>query len=97
MKAEKLLGRLLEHRDELTDAEEGAFSSMLSSVNRSPKRQLTPRQRDWAEAVYEKLDLQRHYLAERGELDSGRRGKKSGEPSFWWEEEQFHPLRPPGR
>jgi hypothetical protein len=86
-----LLKRLLAHKDRLTDEEADAFSDMSDrlAVN---QRKLSSRQREWAEAVYDRLDIQAEYS--RNMVSSGD-VKKEKVPTFWWEEHK--PLKPPGR
>jgi hypothetical protein len=53
-----LVDRLLEHKDRLADNEAEAFLDFASRMYA-----LSRRQRDWAERVYKRLDLQAHYAA----------------------------------
>jgi hypothetical protein len=84
-----LLTSLMGAHDRLNDREVTAFSDMQQQITR---RRLTRSQRQWAEGVYDKLELE----ADRT-LNLVSTGQVAVErvPRFMWELNR--PLRPPGR
>lgn len=92
----ELLKRLITS-DRLTNSQYGAFTGMLSKLLAGDSKELTGAQRQWAEDIYEKLDLQ----AEEGAqnlISSGRYVPTEEErlKKYGWET-MPKPLKPPGR
>lgn len=86
----EILDALLKERDRLTDEEADAFESMMGRVGRNVP--LTDRQRNWAEDVYKRLELDADRTLN---LVSTGRVSKENVPTFEWEKNR--PLKPPGR
>lgn len=88
----ELLKRIVEHTDEILDDHAiNAFECMYRKVKHGAQKRLTSRQREWAESVYDKHDLQRHYsenLVSRGDIATGS--------VVVYEWEKNRPLKPPG-
>ena len=57
-----LVDRLLEHKDRLKPEEVEAFTDFADRIPHT-RHALSTRQRQWAEGVYKRLDLQAHYVA----------------------------------
>ena len=84
-----LLGALLDAADRLSDREARAFDSMAQQIK---SRNLTRSQRQWAESVYDRLELEANRtlnLVSTGQVPTGH------VPQFVWELNK--PLKPPGR
>lgn len=87
-----LLERLLEHEEQLTEAELHAFTDMLFALPHS-RRKLSSKQREWAEGVYKRNDLQAHYVANIASATKVR----SAAPHPFDRVIANRPLKPPGR
>lgn len=88
----ELLSRLIAC-DTLEESEVEAFSSMAIGLYK-----LSRKQRQWAEAVYMREDLQRHYAANLA--SKAKKGKKAATPAPWHPLDEalaVRPLKPPGR
>ena len=86
---QQLLAALLGNAIRLSEQEETAFKEMEQRLNRY---RLSPRQRQWAEAVYDRLDLEADRTLN---LVSTGQVERTKVPRFAWEENL--PLKPPGR
>ena len=86
---QQLLTLLLAQDTRLSEQEETAFKEMEQRIGR---QQMSPKQRQWAEQVYDRLDLQ----AERA-LNLISTGQVAGGPVPTFDWERNRPLKPPGR
>lgn len=87
-----LLERLLEHEEQLTEDELRAFTDMLFALPHS-RRKLSSKQREWAEGVYKRNDLQAHYAANLASKSKVR----AAAPHPLDRVLSNRPLKPPGR
>ena len=92
---EELLKRLVDHEDEILDENAvSAFKNMYYMIKNKQQKLLTDKQRSWTEAIYEKHDVQKYYSEN---LVSTGKVKKGKTQTFWWEQQENKPLKPPGR
>ena len=91
----ELLSHLIESGD-LTDSQRDAFQGMLARLRAGRVKELTPSQRQWADGLYDKFDLQAE--GAKNLISSGQYVPTEEERNKKYDWELMkRPLKPPGR